>query len=187
MFWPFDREAPARIEDEDATLRALLPDVRRWVARYAGPRNDLDDLVQEAMIELVVALERFRGDASVRTYARRIVMRTTLRELRARRSRHQHLELVGEPETESDAPDPERLVSSRRAIAAFYAALETLSEKRRNAFVLCAIERLSHDEAAAVEGTSIETVRARLKHARADLSANLRAHPALSHLFGEDE
>jgi RNA polymerase sigma-70 factor, ECF subfamily len=180
--WPFRRTQPEPADD--SVLRALLPDVRRWIARYAGPRADLDDLVQEAMIELVVALERFRGDSSVRTYAHRIVLRTTARELSRRRTRARHLELVGEVEAETGTHDPERALSSRRAIHALYAALEQLSEKRRNAFVLCAVERLSHEEAAAIEGTSVETLRARLKHARADLFARLREEPALSPYLG---
>jgi RNA polymerase sigma-70 factor (ECF subfamily) len=181
--WPF-RTAPEETTQTDAVLRALVPDVRRWIARYAGPRSDLDDLVQETMIELVVALERFRGDSSVRTYAHRIAIRTTQRELAKRRQVQRHLELVGEVEA-SSIGDPERSLASRRALMALYQALSQLSEKRRSAFVLCAIERLPHDEAAAIEAVSVETLRARLKHARADLAV-LFAHDAeLSSLTGD--
>jgi len=182
--WPFRaahvETSRTEAAQTDAVLRALVPDVRRWIARYAGPRSDLDDLVQETMIELVVALERFRGDSSVRTYAHRIAIRTTQRELAKRRHVQRHLELVGEAIGEvgaSGVGDPERSLASRRALNALYQALSQLSEKRRSAFVLCAIERLPHDEAAAIEAVSVETLRARLKHARADLT-RLVAHDA---------
>jgi RNA polymerase sigma-70 factor (ECF subfamily) len=182
--WPF---RPARPEPEpsldEAVLRELLADARRWIARYAGPRADLDDLVQEAMIELVVALEKFRGDSSVRTYAHRVVLRTTARELKKRRASQQRLELVAEVGAEA-AGDPERALGDRQAMARFYEALAELGEKRRNAFVLCAIEKLPHEEAAAIEGVSVETLRARLKHARKDLEVALARDPYLGRFVG---
>lgn len=183
--WPFRRAREPRddLAIDEQVLRDLLADSRRWIARYAGPRDDLDDLVQEAMIELVAALDRFRGDSSVRTYAHRIVLRTTARELARRRASRKRLELVGEIEREA-VGDPERAMADRQAIARFYEALSALSEKRRNAFVLCAVERLAHDEAAAIECVSVETLRARLKHARADLDAALRDDPALAPYVG---
>jgi RNA polymerase sigma factor (sigma-70 family) len=186
--WPFRRAdagaTPRAAEIDEQVLRDLLADARRWIARYAGPRADLDDLVQEAMIELVVALERFRGDSSVRTYAHRVVLRTTARELTRRRATQKRIELVAEIEREDGAGDPERELSDRQAMARFYDALLALSEKRRNAFVLCAIERLPHDEAAAIEGVSVETLRARLKHARADLERVLVRDPLLGPYVG---
>lgn len=183
--WPFRRSAsePPEPALDERVLRDLLGDARRWIGRYAGPRADLDDLVQEAMIELVIALERFRGDSSVRTYAHRIVLRTTARELKRRRARHQRLELVAEIASEASG-DPERALNDRQSIMRFYDALSALSEKRRNAFVLCAIEKLPHEEAAAVESVSVETLRARLKHARRDLEAALAGDPLLGRFVG---
>lgn len=182
--WPWRGEREARgTSADDALIRALLADARRWIARYAGPRGDLDDLVQEAMIELVVALERFRGDSSVRTYAYRVVLRTTARELKRRRATHARLELVAEVERAGHG-DPERALGDRQAMARFYAALGELTDKRKNAFVLCAIERLSHEEAAAIEEVSVETLRARLKHARSDLEARLKDDPLLGGYVG---
>ncbi len=183
--WPFRRARPEASEPalEEAALRELLADARRWIARYAGPRDDLDDLVQEAMIELVAALERFRGDSSLRTYAHRVVLRTTSRELARRRRRRRVLELVAD--VAAEAPDdPERALADRQAMARFYEALSRLSDKRRRAFVLSAIERLPHEQAAAIEEVSVETLRARLKHARRDLEAALAGDPLLGRFVG---
>lgn len=183
--WLFRRAGRETAEPapDEALLRGLLADARRWIACYAGPHAELDDLVQEAMIELVVALERFRGDSSVRTYAHRVVLRTTARELKRRRARQQRLELVAEVEREAPG-DPERALGDREAITRLYAALSGLSDKRRAAFVLCAIEKLAHDEAAAIEDVSVDTLRARLKHARRDLEAALADDPLLGRYFG---
>ncbi len=71
-----------------------LQEVRRWIRGAASPyrellANDLEDLEQEALCELLVALraERFRGSSSLRTYVRRLVHHTCLDRLRAARVR----------------------------------------------------------------------------------------------------
>ncbi len=164
---------------EDDVLRNLLRDARGWIARYAGPRSDIDDLVQESMIEVVAAFEKFRGDASIRTYARRIVIRTTARELSKRRASMRLTRFFGATEEPIGPRNPEAEITEREVLRRFYRVLERLSERRRNAFVLCAIERLDHVEAAAIAEASVETLRGRLKHARADVAAACARDPLL--------
>jgi len=176
------RQAPASSDaptDTDAILRQLAPDVRGWVFRYLGARAELDDVVQEALIELASALARFRGDSSVRTYARRIVTRVASRHVRTPAGQAR-VHLVPDAEY---APDPETIAMQRESLRRLYGALAELSETRRSAFVLCAIERLPHDEVAAIEQVSVETLRARLKRARAELADRLRDDPLLAPLF----
>src|SRR5690606_9111574 len=124
-----------------------------------------------------------RGDSSLRTYAHRVVLRTTARELAKRRARHERLELVADADHEAPG-DPERALGDRQAMVRFYAALSKLTDKRRRAFVLCAIEKLAHEEAAAIEEISVATLRARLKHARRDLEAALAGDPLLGRYIG---
>ena len=52
---------PAGSADADA-LVALLPKVRRWLHRLLGPGAALDDVTQDALIEIARALPRFRGE-----------------------------------------------------------------------------------------------------------------------------
>lgn len=190
--WPFRNVAAALggkrasvPPPEESVLRDLLADARKWIVRYAGPRHDLDDLVQEAMVELVVALDAFRGDSSLRTYAHRIVLRTTARELAKRRNHERRNELVLVDAHEDTRANPERALLDQEALRHFYDALGTLSPKRRNAFVLCAIERLAHEEAARIEEVSVDTLRARLKHARSDLEALVKEDPLLAPYLGD--
>lgn len=184
--WPFRKRATVSTPPpEESVLRDLVGDARRWIVRYAGPRHDLDDLVQEAMVELVVALDSFRGDASLRTFAHRIVLRTTARELKKRRTYERRMELVAVDERDDGRASPERALLDQEALRHFYSALGRLSLKRRNAFVLCVIERLAHEEAAAIEDVSIDTLRARLKHARADLEQLVREDPLLAPYIGD--
>lgn len=145
-------------------LESLADDVHRWVARCVGPRPDLDDIAQEALIEVAAALDAFEGRSSIETYCRRIVMRVAIRE-RRRRTRVHDVELH-EVASESD---PERMTARKETIDAVYRALDQLSDSLREAIVLCDIEGLSHDEAAEVLKTNRVALRARLKRGRQQL------------------
>lgn len=75
----------SRMGDDRAleqTLTELVPAVRRWTYRILGPGPELDDAVQEALIELASALERYEGRAAVTTFAYPVVIRTVYRHLR---------------------------------------------------------------------------------------------------------
>lgn len=156
------------------TLVGLAPEVRAWVFRYVGPIAELDDFVQEAMIELVRALDRFRGESSLKTYARRVVMRSVAAQTRRYRRRTRNL--VPVPDLAS-VSNPERTAVTQQDIRRLYRAMSMLSEKRRNAVVLVDLEGLSHQEAADVEGVKISALRARLKFGRADLRRLLQDGP----------
>ena len=169
----------------EQALTELAPHVRACVYRYVGPRADADDIVQEALIEVASALARFRGESSLKTYAIRISLRVATRHLRSARRREQP-GLHAVPAA-ADTRTPESLAAHRESLRRLYRCLDRLSPKRRTAFVLCAVERLSHAEAAEIEGTSVETMRARLKRARAELGRLLRADPHLSQLLSREE
>ncbi|MBX3273235.1 MAG: RNA polymerase sigma factor [Sandaracinaceae bacterium] len=149
----------------DRVLRELVPEVRRWMLFHLGPRDDLDDAAQDALGEIAGALHRFEGRSSLATLARRITLRTSFRYYKRRRE-----ELAIEP---SGGPDPERQVAARRALARLHVALAQLPERRRAAFVLCAVEELTPAEAADVLGVSANAMRSLVCRARQDLEALL--------------
>jgi RNA polymerase sigma-70 factor (ECF subfamily) len=156
-----------------ATLAELAPMIRRVVHRHLGPDGDLDDATQDALIDVALALDRFRGESSLTTYVHAIAMRTGVRHRRRGRALPV-LRSVDDPE---DLRDPESIASQRQSVRALYRALDALHDSRREAFVLCAIEQIAHVEAARIAGVSVETLRQRLKRARADLAVLLRADP----------
>jgi RNA polymerase sigma-70 factor, ECF subfamily len=165
----------------ERTLRAILPDLRNWMARFCGPGVDADDAAQDALIELASALAHFRGECSVRTYAYRIALRVASKH-RAKRRALPELALVVE-----HAPDPESILEQRQALVRLYEALQQLSPAQRDAFVLCAIERVPHDEAALVLDIEVEALRARLKRARRELRAMLAHDALLGRFFGTED
>lgn len=144
----------------DRVLRELFPEVRKWMYRQLGAHCDIDDAVQDALSEIASALHRFEGRSSLATLARRITLRTSYRYYRKRRPP----ELL--VQRESGGPDVEAQVAARKALRRLHRALETIPERRRAAFVLCAIEGLSPKEAAEVVGVSPNAMRSLLCRAR---------------------
>lgn len=148
----------------DRVLRELFPEVRRWMFRHLGPGGELDDAVQDSLSEIAGALHRFEGRSSLATLAHRITLRTSYRYYRkANRPR-----LVLDADAVAH-DDPEAQVAARRALSRLYTALRQLPERRRSAFVLCAIEGLTPSEAADVLGVSANAMRSLLCRARAQL------------------
>ena len=175
----FDDEASVA-----SALAELLPRVRTWLFRLLGPTASLDDAVQDCLIELARALPRFRGDSALATYAHRIALRVGYRHIR-RRSREREVPLSLVPPIEGGI-DPETQVAQREILARLYRCLDRLSQKRRTAFVLCAIEGLSPGQAAEVLGVASTAVRSRLKHARREVDRMLDDDPFLMELRLEE-
>jgi RNA polymerase sigma-70 factor (ECF subfamily) len=150
--------------------------------RLLGPSGDHDDASQEALIEIARALPQFEGRASVETLAHKITVRVAYRHFGRRRE--SPLELVPPP---ADTVDPESRAASREALRRLYRCLDRLPEKRRVAFVLCAVEGLSPTEAAEVEGTSSLAMRSRLMHAREEIARRLGPDPYFTTPRGEEE
>jgi len=145
-------------------------------------------VIQRSRLLLPHALAAALGVAigpSVAIAQEGIVLRTTAREVAKRRTYERRTDLVLVDEREDGKASPERTLLDQEALRHFYSALSKLSLKRRNAFVLCAIERLSHEEAASIEEVTIDALRARLKHARADLEQLVREDPLLTPYLGD--
>lgn len=157
-------------------LAALTPRVRRWLVGLLGPRADIDDATQDALIGIASAISRYRGDAKLTTFAHRITVRTAYRYFdRADPEELDHA-LV------SDELDPEERAIQREALRRVHRLASKLSAKRRAVFALCAVDGLSAAEAAEVLEIPIATVRTRLHHARAEIGRMAATDPFLGPL-----
>lgn len=183
-----DQLALLRAGDPDATrdaLRALLPDVRRWLYRLLGRTPDLDDATQDALAEIAAFLPRFEGRAKLATVAHQIAVRVAYRYFRT--AREVSLEVVPEP-IASVADDARRVdqLDAREALARLHRCLARMPAKRRVAFVLCAIDGLTPGEAARIAGTSGVTMRCRLFYARREIARMLGSDPYLARYLHAD-
>jgi len=180
---PTDQEliGRARTGDERA-FRVLVERYESAVAATVigmlGPGDDADDVGQETFIRFYRALGDFRGDASVKTYLRRIAVNLSLNALKRRRrfalrflSRDRAREPLPEPPAET-GDDVER----REAQGRVRAAIDRLGPKHRPVVVLRMIEGCSTRETAEVLGVPEGTVLSRLSRAMEQLAADLRPY-----------
>jgi RNA polymerase sigma-70 factor (ECF subfamily) len=174
--------APGRpLED---TLARESPDelltlLYRQMRALAGPRQDLDDLVQAAAERAIKALERFEGRSSLSTFTYGIVYRTLIDQQRwyRRFQRRFSLDSREEPEelafSRSSETDLRELTRARR----LYAALDQLPNEKRAALILHDLEGLDVKDVAAISGANELTVRSRLRDAHKKLAEILRLDP----------
>jgi RNA polymerase sigma-70 factor (ECF subfamily) len=163
----------ARAEHERVLL-AQLPLVRGFLFRLLGPRADLDDATQDALLALSEALPRLSDPALLPSFAKTICVRVAYRYY-GRRAPFEPLEQERIP---AQAAPADEALAQRRTLLRLHRCLEKLPRKRRTAFVLCAIEGLSPHEAAALEGVSPGSMRSRYLHAREELQRLLAASKA---------
>lgn len=139
------------------------------MARCIGPSSDLDDIAQEALIEVAYALPRFEGRSSIDTYCRRIAMRVAIRQ-RKKRGQAPATHLV---EVRDEGLAPDGLIARQETVAALYRAMAQLTGSVRLAITLCDIEGLKHTEASEILDINLSALRARLKRGRQQLRALL--------------
>jgi RNA polymerase sigma-70 factor (ECF subfamily) len=166
----------AFVSESPDELLALL---YRQMRALAGPRQDLDDLVQAAAERTVKALERFEGRASLSTFTYGIVYRTLIDHQRWFRRFQRRFTLDPRDEVEdptfprSSETDLRELERARR----LYCALDELPNEKRAALILHDLEGLDVADVAAISGANELTVRSRLRDAHKKLAEILRKDP----------
>ncbi|MCY4387286.1 MAG: RNA polymerase sigma factor [Desulfurellaceae bacterium] len=162
---------PAEREECFGTFVALQRDRARRLAwrLVGGDEAAAEDVTQEAFVRAYQALGRFRGEASLETWFYRILVRQAhnYRRWRAVRTLWQR-ESVEEP------IDPTSAVQSdpglRRRIAQ---ALDQLSRRQREAFVLVYLEGFTVQECADFLGSPSGTVKSHLHRALVKMRTEL--------------
>ncbi len=157
--------------DEDArreVARRLYDRVLCTVRYLRGERSDTPDLVQSALVELLRALGSFRGESCLETWADRIAVRTTMRELRRdQRRREVGTERVVDPE--ESMQDPERTLGQRQLAGHMAQILQKLAPERRLVMVLRAVYGYTMPEIAELTDVSLFNVQNHFRAARKQL------------------
>jgi RNA polymerase sigma-70 factor (ECF subfamily) len=167
-----------RIKQDDVLAfeelyRLTRDDVARTLYHLVGRRPDLDDLVQETYLRLMKAVPSFRGESQFRTFLYRVCSNVALMHLRWWRRRRE--DLTDEvPEELCPGDDPERSAQAAQASRLVHRALSKLSAKKRIVFVYHELNGMGPEEIAQAVGTSYNTVRSRLHHARLEFTSAMR-------------
>ncbi len=165
-----DREAADRF------VRATYEDVRRFVAYLSSDAPGADDLAQETYLRAMSGLARFAGRSCARTWLMSIARRVVIDRHRAAAVRPRTAD-TADWQTAAERAQPRHLPGFEES-AAVLDALRRLDPDRRQAFVLTQLLGASYEEAAALAGCPIGTVRSRVARARRELAGQWRAEPA---------
>jgi RNA polymerase sigma-70 factor (ECF subfamily) len=159
-----DRAAFGRLAARHAARAVRVAEI------LLGNHADAEDAAQDAFVRALERLDSLRRPEAFGSWLLRLVTTVSLNARRARGRRREE-EIVDDPIL--DAPDPAAGAGDAELRAALGRALDTISEERRLAVVLCLVDGLNATEAGAIMGIPAGTVRSHLHHARARLRQEL--------------
>lgn len=142
--------------------------------RFMGNHEDASDLAQEAFIKAYKSIDRFRGEASLKTWLYHIISNVCRDELR-KRKKGLTLSLdapifTDEGEITRQAEDwtyaPEHIYESKEIQYFIQKALDNLTPEYKEVIILREIQGFSYEEIAKELDCSLGTIKSRLNRAR---------------------
>ena len=153
--------------------------VHHTLFRILGSNRDLEDLIQDAFLEIFRALPSFRGDSSLARWSQTIATRTAYLAIERRKPAAVDLELVEDEIVDRD-PDAHRVALAKQAAKRLYAALDRIDAKQRVAFALAVMDGMSLNEVAEVTESSLVAVKTRVWRCRRELMRRAKKDPVLA-------
>lgn len=145
----------------------MLPGLRAFARYLCGSRAEADDLVQEAVLRTLRALDNGLDPAGLKPFAFSVLRNTFHEHLRSRQREAAHRATLPEEPAEPGAQEaPARMRDLQRALA-------QLPPLLREALLLVGAQELSYAEAAAICGVPEGTMKARVSRARRQLAGSL--------------
>jgi RNA polymerase sigma-70 factor, ECF subfamily len=157
----------------------LLKMLYRQMRVLAGPRPDLDDLVQCAAERVLRALPRFEGRSALSTFVYGVAYRTLLGHDRWYRRWSRRFSLAEDEvgDSEDDAESTEQAAIRARRAASLHRALAELPPCKRAVIILHDLEGVEMKEIATIVDANERTVRSRLRDGRKKLAQILVDDP----------
>jgi len=160
---------------------SVSPAILRSVLGVLGAHHpEVEDVVQESALGLIGALGRFRHECKIHHFAARIGILTALKARRRLKSRG---DAYAEPVSDRDLPhhdlSPGQVAHDVRRREVLRALFEELPEAQSEALVMHFVLELTVDEIADATGAPANTVRSRLRLAKAALRLRVESDPAL--------
>jgi RNA polymerase sigma-70 factor (ECF subfamily) len=171
----------------DHLVKERSGDVYALLYRLTDDAEEARDLTQETFLRAFQHIDRFRGDADLKTWLYRIAVNQARNRWRWWRRRRRDVTISldatdGEHEQPLSArlraaasADPEQETLAREREAMLRAALRTLGRSYREAVILRDVEGLSYEEIALALEISVGTVKSRLSRGRMELRRKLES------------
>jgi len=158
--------------------------VHACLFRVLGSNRDMDDLLQEAFLQVFQSLRGYRAEASLSTWVDRVSVRVAYRYLTKKGRRVQTEELdeddgpaIGAHESGTHGA---RRQMARDGVKRLYAVLDELSPAARLAFTLHEIDGRTLAETAKLVGSSVTATKLRVWRARKRIETAAAADPVLA-------
>ena len=158
--------------------------VHACLYRVLGTNRDMDDLLQEAFIQVFQSLRGWRAEASLATWIDRVSVRVAYRYLSQRGRLVKTAELVDEDAQGGDGPDANRQLA-RDGVKRLYVVLDELGAAARLAFTLHEIDGRPIAEVASLVGSSVTATKLRVWRARKRIEAAVAEDPVLREFLQE--
>jgi RNA polymerase sigma-70 factor (ECF subfamily) len=144
-------------------VRRHTPALARFMAAWGARGDDLDDVVQEAFIRAFRGMDRFREEASFRTWLFTIGANVA-RDV-GRQSRRRPILSLADHDVPAAGGNPEEHAEAEEALHRLEHAVEQLPPMQRKVFLLRAQQGLDYEEIAAGLKTSVGAARVHYHHA----------------------
>ncbi|MGH8819543.1 MAG: RNA polymerase sigma factor [Achromobacter pestifer] len=158
--------------------------LRRFVSRHVGDCSDADEITQQALVEMSLSYDQFRGDSKPSTWLYGIALNLIRNHLsRAPERRYTFLDidlLVDEP---CSLPGPGAQAEMRETLDLLEQSIAQIPQELRVLLRMICVEEVSYEDAAAKLGMPVGTVRSRLSRARALVRSLMHAHGAWHHAW----
>lgn len=155
-------------------VRPHLGAMQALACRATGESHWAEDLVQESLVRAYRGLAGFRGEASLRTWLLRILIRLSKEPSRWRRGERSASLDVEIPDTLG--PSPQDGIVERELRARLAESLERLTLRQRSAFHLRAVEGMDYAAIAGVLECSNAAARMLVLAARRKVMARMGEH-----------
>jgi RNA polymerase sigma-70 factor (ECF subfamily) len=159
--------------------------VHACLFRVLGSNRDMDDLLQEAFLQVFQSLRGWRAEASLATWVDRVSVRVAYRYL-TQKGRRVQTDVLDEEDGPaiSDATHESghgtRRQMARDGVKRLYAVLDELSPAARLAFTLHEIDGRTLAETAKLVGSSVTATKLRVWRARKRIETAAAADPVLA-------
>lgn len=154
-------------------LVAELPSLRAFALSLTRNHAGADDLVQETVLKAWAKLDSYKEGTNLRAWLFTILRNTFIS---MRRRTRREVEDVDSVHAANVVQIPEQ--EGAIELSEFRRALARLPHEQREALILVGATGFSYEEAAAICGCPIGTIKSRISRARRCLQRQIRSHSA---------
>ncbi len=178
-----DPEAAVALHDR------LRPVVERALRRLLGPGDrDHEDLAQQAMIEVVFTVDRFRRDCPLDAWASTVAAHVAYNHLRRRTTERRIFESLRLDEDTQVSPHSlGRETAARSTLRRVLSHLDRIDEAKAWTYALHDVCGYDLREVAQITETSVAAAQSRLVRGRRELQERIAADPELAPLLVGNE